>query len=469
MRLPRERKHDDDSSDEEDNIPLGQTLAMHRTGRNASPSLPTAPPTAEPKAAELHTTLTPAPEPVPASESSAFDDAFGLSSPAGMLPPPPSSKTGPIGSRRGSPKDARPTTLSGTGLLGDTLSPTESKAPPSTEPAKSASSNLNSDLDVAFGGNASRPSLQIGTQPETFTFQSTFDDTFDFNTSSALKAEPQRSPSLSVTAAGSEQTNGHALKSDVTGTSFHTPQSSPHTDAPGGTWPNVPARKEPLNAIETAFDIPPSSSESKVATQQATSTSSYQPLSFDDAFATPNIPALKTPGEHASPTNTSTSNASPPPTSPAPGTKGTPQQPPEQGISQRSTSPPPRAQSPLLARLSGSPPSSPRRKKSDADGAPSRSSKLSLRLFGKNKDKKTKKASQLEERLEPSTPPSLPPRRGGSGSTTRTTDVIGSVGPDGDIQSVQTLMDMGFSRARTVEALERYNYDVTAALNSLVK
>lgn len=39
---------------------------------------------------------------------------------------------------------------------------------------------------------------------------------------------------------------------------------------------------------------------------------------------------------------------------------------------------------------------------------------------------------------------------------------------DDDMESVKQLTAMGFSRGQTIEALEKYNYNVSKALNSLL-
>ncbi|KAF8321426.1 uncharacterized protein EI90DRAFT_3292698 [Cantharellus anzutake] len=203
-------------------------------------------------------------------------------------------------------------------------------------------------------------------------------------------------------------TNGHVVKSDVTGTSFHTPLSSPHTDVTGSTWPSVPPHNnEGPTPFDAAFNVSPSPSDNHA---QGTRRGGIIPGQKSIAvihFA--HITALG-----------------------------------ETGYAQTADR---------------------GRKKSDATEAPSRSSKLLRFGFGKNKDKKSKKVVPVEG---PPPAPSLPPRPRRTGSLS-VPDVIGSVGPDGDIQPVQTLMDMGFSRERAVDALERHNYDVNTALNSLVK
>jgi len=47
-------------------------------------------------------------------------------------------------------------------------------------------------------------------------------------------------------------------------------------------------------------------------------------------------------------------------------------------------------------------------------------------------------------------------------------DAIGTARPNEDVDAVKTLVGMGFSCEQAVQALERHNYDVSTALNSLL-
>jgi epidermal growth factor receptor substrate 15 len=40
---------------------------------------------------------------------------------------------------------------------------------------------------------------------------------------------------------------------------------------------------------------------------------------------------------------------------------------------------------------------------------------------------------------------------------------------DDDVEAVKQIAAMGFSRSQAVEALEKYGYDVTRAINSLLQ
>jgi epidermal growth factor receptor substrate 15 len=96
-------------------------------------------------------------------------------------------------------------------------------------------------------------------------------------------------------------------------------------------------------------------------------------------------------------------------------------------------------------------------------GGPSKS-KLHIHFpFGRSKDKKSKKTSTDNIKNSPSTStsnaaPTLPPRGSSAGTP---------VGDD-DIEDVRMLVNMGFTRAQAVAALEAHGYDVQKALNSLL-
>ncbi|KAG5718666.1 hypothetical protein E4T56_gene16621 [Termitomyces sp. T112] len=308
--------------------------------------------------------------------------------------------------------------------------------PPSTEnssvdPAATNSQPVTVEHSASAGVSAFDEAMAIipgSTTPnkQTFTFDSAFDDNFDFNSATNkpfpppptsttitreentqgvdsifvpnLKSSPEPSPSFSVT-------NGHAVGSSST-------TSEPKPDDTKPTDPERIDSKPTFDEAFSGFDSGPS-------------------LTLDSSFS---VPASKPAVSLASPFLSSTP-ATPqvrPVSPPAPA---------------RTRSPPPRTLSPKPPRTSTSSKETHEKVKESAP----RHSKLSIRLpFGK---KKKQQAEPL-----PSSPAQhlSPPRE----------TVTPAV--DDDVEAVKQLTAMGFSRAVAIEALEKYDYDVQRSLNNLL-
>jgi len=149
--------------------------------------------------------------------------------------------------------------------------------------------------------------------------------------------------------------------------------------------------------------------------------------------------ALRASAEDAETSVRSTHTASPPPRQASP--------PPTAGIARRNS-----------LRFGGRATSPKRGKEPKEKSSPSneRHSKLSLPFFGR-KDKKDKKQGKKEagQALVP------PVDENGEGSMTPAVE--------DDVEAVKQLCSMGFSRTQAVVALEKHQYDMQLALNSLLQ
>ncbi|KAF9518881.1 hypothetical protein BS47DRAFT_164493 [Hydnum rufescens UP504] len=408
--------------------------------------------------------------------ASAFADA-SLSDPspsAATLPPPPSVSRRLSQSRRGtspfpfvstSPSSPSKPISIGASLF-DNASFTESRFPALDNPVKALQ---NPELDAAFWGPKAPPtgSAQDGNlASETFAFKSSFDDTFDFNSASAFQA-----PAV-------EQSNGNSSGPEPAPKSFGSamPLTTPSPSTiprPSNPFPGVPTTREVSTSFDAVFNMPPAAQE-----VGAHPPSSYQPLSFDDAFGSaPALPAFNVSSNQApsTPSDASPSPAPPLPVRPreSPAQQRTTPSLTDSGF-RRSTSP--RPQSPVFnSKASAASPPLPNRKDStEPPASASRTSKLSLHFpFGKSKKEKkvasaAKKSTSVDENI--SSPQSLSGfARAPSPSVVPVpADAIGTAGPNEDVDAVKTLVGMGFSREQAVQALERHSYDVSTALNSLL-
>ena len=152
--------------------------------------------------------------------------------------------------------------------------------------------------------------------------------------------------------------------------------------------------------------------------------------------------------------------------------------------SARATSPPPRAASPKIPAARPRPP----KESSNRPGStltpdsagPSRSSRLSLHFpFGrsksskekKEKEKKDKHAKDHPEREEHGgvmPPPPVPSVPAGYSTERLETGELETVAEDGDVRALKQLMEYGFSREQSVDALEATGYSFQRALNKLL-
>ncbi|KAF9475672.1 hypothetical protein BDN70DRAFT_883440 [Pholiota conissans] len=118
--------------------------------------------------------------------------------------------------------------------------------------------------------------------------------------------------------------------------------------------------------------------------------------------------------------------------------------------SPRARSPPPRSESPKLHASSSSKEVHHEKPKESAP----RHSKLSIRLpFGKKKKPAEPMPATALQHLSPAV---------------EHTSRVGTPASDDDVEPVKQLIAMGFSRSQAVDALEKYGYDVPKALNSLL-
>ncbi|KZT03527.1 uncharacterized protein LAESUDRAFT_729113 [Laetiporus sulphureus 93-53] len=312
------------------------------------------------------------------------------------------------------------------------------------------------DFDEAMGKISASPSTSGGpSQPSQFSFDSAFDDNFDF---AAANAAANQTPTV----------NGHGNAATATTTSsppnafdsvfmtqhstsavqpFHvnTQQPAAVASSPFGQ----PALPAPQQTRPFSFDDAFGSSAGDA--NHTSPGNVAQAISFDDAFggrssalaldsfsAGSQHPAVGSAQQmragHPFPTTTS------PPLSPT-GT-ASPQ------LSARRSSSPPRHASPPPRHSSPKP----RPSTSLSDKVPNvRHSKLSLRLpFGRKKK---------SHDTPPVPPPPLPSHQ-----------IVEDPTPavDDDIEAVKQLCGMGFSRTQAVAALEMHGYDMQRALNSLL-
>ncbi|CDO69006.1 hypothetical protein BN946_scf184834.g13 [Trametes cinnabarina] len=422
-----------------------------------------------------------------AAGTSAFDDSFGISSTNKPLQfSPPKNATFAPGATESADTQA-------SGPANDFASifetPAVSKEPPPSAaiPAVAETTQGNgsvpmvtaaptagvSEFDQALGKLPSMESSATSSQFTNVTFDSAFDDNFDFAAASA--AQP--------TVNGTDSTaSGSAFPPPPTAGATTTSRQSNSFDDVFGTQTSASTTTAPAQAIPT-FPIP--------AIAPAVSQPSSQPskpFSFDDAFgagnAAPNLdPSLSSRSnggisfddafggnDEALALDTSFTSQKPtyqPPPGQPPSNSGPTPFPTSSATSsprgssstqpggRRSSSPSPRVSSPT-PRHSSPPPrhSSPRPRPSTGDSskekaAATRHNRLSIRLpFGRKKkhhDAPPVPALSQQQIVEDPTP-----------------------AVEDDVEAVKTLCGMGFSRTQAVTALEEHGYDVQRALNSLL-
>ncbi|KAF9036984.1 hypothetical protein BDZ89DRAFT_1130017 [Hymenopellis radicata] len=387
-----------DSSDDEDEMPLAE-LAKSKSNGSAFHS--------------------PSPE-VESKPATSFDDIFGVGS-------EPSNEAAPVASSQsvsasGSPFHSSPSPFTSTDAFG---------APALSEAKAQPMAGVNA-FDEAMGMlPGSTPSA---TAPN-FSFDSAFDDNFDFGSSGASTSEPAfpQPPKANgaVSPLGAKDdgfdslftqpaTNGNHVAPVTEPQPSTTPVAIPQTDAPAP----APSTSGPsFDEVFSGFDATP-------APDLSASLSSAPPPQAPESMAPAPFPTTAaSPPKSVSSVQTNNSR----PLSPT-----------------RERSPPPRVSSPTPRPR----PSTSSSKDGDKSKEPTvRHSKLSIRLpFGKKKKTMEAPPPPPSQFL---TPPAEEPR-------------TASPAVDDDVEPVKQITAMGFSRHQAVEALEKYAYDVPRALNSLL-
>ncbi|KAL7283168.1 hypothetical protein ACG7TL_002594 [Trametes sanguinea] len=424
-----------------------------------------------------------------AAGTSAFDDSFGISEtdkPLQFSPPKEATfASGPsdsAGAQPSGPANAFASMFETPAVSGE--APTSAPIPAVVDTPKANGSVPTaaiaptagvSDFDQALGKLPSMESSATSSQFTNITFDSAFDDNFDF--AAATAAQP------TVNGADSA-TSGSAFPPPPTATATTTSRQSSSFDDVFGTQTSAPATTAPTQTIPT-FPVP-APAPAPAAAQS--SLQSSKPFSFDDAFgannAAPNLGSSMSSrsnggisfddafggNDEALALDNSFSSQKPtyqPPPGQPPSKSGQTPFPTSSAASsprgssstqpggRRSSSPSPRVSSPT-PRHSSPPPrhSSPRPRPSTGDSskekaAATRHNRLSIRLpFGRKKkhhDAPPVPALSQQQIVEDPTP-----------------------AVEDDVEAVKTLCGMGFSRTQAVTALEEHGYDVQRALNSLL-
>ncbi|EMD38668.1 hypothetical protein CERSUDRAFT_113843 [Gelatoporia subvermispora B] len=434
-----ESESDSDSDSDEDNEPLTSVKAK-LTGDAASASTAGK---AEPSA--------------PAAIS-AFDDSFGISSTE-----EPSTPSTTAAAPAPAPAQAPSAPQDGFGNAFTPLSIPQESAVAAVSPAKAETPKTNgtaeagvSDFDEAMGKLSAPSSSGPSSQFSQFTFDSAFDDNFDFAAASSAAPQPLTNGSTASTStaspapAANPQVGFDSIFMSQPSGSLSAPQATPAAVpapiAPAPTFPSqgATAEKKPFS-FEDAFGttnshVGPSNSSQVLSFDDAFGGAApAEALAFDSSFGSPKQTPINPPGSQTSMAAF--------PTSPAPSSPHGTMSPPLSA--RRSISPPPRHVSPPPRHSSPKP--RPSTASSDKEKGPStRHSKLSIRLpFGRKKAKHD----------APPVPSSL-----------AQSQVIEDPTPavEDDVEAVKTLCGMGFSRTQAVTALEQQGYDVQRALNSLL-
>ncbi|KIJ60603.1 hypothetical protein HYDPIDRAFT_116899 [Hydnomerulius pinastri MD-312] len=412
-----------------------------------------------------HTAETPSTndESAPSQTPVSFDDIFGSSNDApaatsSQATAPQTDSATPV--QNGSPTvDAF-----GAPLIKPSATPNfaqDSGFPPATQPGNVVSSGLNS-FDEAFGKTSSSGPAQPAS---TFSFDSQFEDNFDFSSAAGPGSVFPPAPSSGAAPVNGSVATGQNVAAPANGTQDLF--SQPANGAPPAAPKAAPAQAAPVS-FDDAFSSDPRSAqpsapppEKTVANQSSAATFSFeeafgglessQALKLDNSFSSrsskaftslssppseigkpfPSVSPPTSPRGPSSPRVTSIRSASPQP---------------------RATSPPPRVASPKMQRPSTS--SSTKEVPHEKPAPPPRHSKLSIRLpFGKKKKQDSVPpvpSSHLAQQLTPVEEPNASPA------------------VEDDVQPVKQLAAMGFSRNQAVAALEAHDYDVQRALNSLL-
>lgn len=394
-------------------------------------------------------------EAVSSQAPTSFDDIFGLSTDM----PERASASGSAPQ-----SDIAAPSQNGTPLVdafGVPFSVSELETTPSQLSQPSGTNGLNS-FDEALGKISNG-----GSAPPTsaFSFDSNFEDNFDFGTAMASSSTFPPPPTGSAPANGIPATTANVVAHANGAPDFFTQPASNGTSATPKVVMAQPAApvsfdevfsSGPWNASSTAPQ--PEKAESKQADAGG--------INFQDAFGGVDVSqALALDNSFSSRASKAFTSSAPPPSSeggkPFPNVSppASPRGPSSSRITpirstsppRRATSPPPRAISPKLQRPSSS---STKESAHDKPPPPPRHSKLSIRLpFGKKKK-------------QDSVPP-IPPSNLSQNVTVMEEPRV-TPGVEDDVEPVKQLSAMGFSRTQAVAALEAHDYDVQRALNSLL-
>ncbi|KAG1842654.1 hypothetical protein DFJ58DRAFT_53648 [Suillus subalutaceus] len=376
-----------------------------------------------------------------------FDDIFGVNTDVPEQAPPSSSAP---------QSDPAAPSQNGTSLVDAFGAPfSELETTPSQLSQPSGTSGLNS-FDEALGKISNGGSAQPASA---FSFDSNFEDNFDFGTAMASSSTFPPPPTGSAPANGMPATTTNMVTHTNGAPDFFTQPASIGISA----TPKVAVAQPvaPVSFDEVFSSGPWNASSTAPQPEKAKSKQADTGISFQDAFGGVDVSqALALDNSFSSRTSKAfTSSTSPPlseggkpfPNVSPPASPRGPSSPrvtPIRSTSppRRATSPPPRAVSPKLQRPSSSSTKEPTH---DKPPPPPRHSKLSIRLpFGKRKK-------------QDSVPP-IPPSNLSQNVT------VMEPGVEDDVEPVKQLSAMGFSRDQAVAALEAHDYDVQRALNSLL-
>ncbi|KAH9925263.1 uncharacterized protein B0H18DRAFT_1009330 [Fomitopsis serialis] len=400
---------------------------------------------------------------------SAFDDSFGISAPTQDARPGSSmrSATGtPVRSLTPAVASAAPTNaFDETFAIPAVAQPSEPFAAPVPIPTTAAPQTNGddpgtpgvNDFDEAMGKLGASTSSNGGpSQFSEFSFDSAFDDNFDFAAASAATSQP-----------AAPNGNGHAAPAAAPAdnafdnvfmsqpSSAFPPVGAPPAQAPAitGSPFRQPATQETRPfSFDDAFSAGPSA----LPAQSGSNGSVVNAISFDDAFGGQSSAlALDTSfGTTTSEASAAPSQVKGPTPFPTASPPQSPTGPTSPGFGRRRSTSPPRHLSPPPRHSSPKPNARPSTAGSEKEKAPNtRHSKLSIRLpFGRKK------------KTAPHEIPPLP------SSSLATQQVLEEPTPavEDDIDAVKQLCGMGFSRTQAVMALENHGYDVQRALNSLL-
>jgi epidermal growth factor receptor substrate 15 len=407
-------------------------------------------------------------EPVPPPAPVSFDDIFSAPSHAPEVNGPPAPDAAPHTENVSS-------TQNGSAAFDAFGVPLTKPAATSEDGQDSGFTFINTPADVASKGSSGISSLDEAFGKGAFTgpaqtasnfsfestFESAFEDNFDFSVSSGATSSDAPPANGGTTtkqsAAVAANSVPDAFSLPVNGGSSATPKAAPAQapvsfDAPfsSGPWTSPTGASQPEKTVSNQ------PGPAGITFEEAFGgLDSSQALKLDDSFSSqaPN-PAtnLASPPHHDAAKQFPTVS---PPTSPrGPASPRVTSSIRSNSPQPRATSPPPRVASPKSQRPSTSS-SSTKDIAHEKPPPPPRHSKLSIRLpFGRRKKQE-------------SVPPVPAPR---SAPPLPRVDEPGVVTPavEDDVDSVKQITGMGFSRHQAVAALEAHGYDVPRALNSLL-
>ncbi|OAX43822.1 hypothetical protein K503DRAFT_853081 [Rhizopogon vinicolor AM-OR11-026] len=401
------------------------------------------------RSAEVAKDVSPSQEAVSSDPATSFDDIFGVNH--DMPGKFPTSSSAPQ-------SDTPAPSQNGTPLVdafGVPFSEPESTSSQLAEP--SGPSGLHS-FDEALGkisnGGPAQPA-------SAFSFDSNFEDNFDFGTAMGSTSTFPPPPSTGSAPANGNLPLSTTVIADANGVPdiFTQPASNGTSAAPKV----VTAQAAAPVSFDDVFSSGPWDAQSaapkpeKAESKQANAGG----ISFEEAFGGVDVSqALKLDNSFSSRTSRAfTSSSSPPPSDggkafPSVSPPGSPSSPRVTSLRsgsppRRPTSPLPRVASPKMQR----PSTSSSKEGAHEKAAPTpRHSKLNIRLpFGKRKK---------QDSMVPPVPPSQNP--------TVVKEPSANPEVEDDVEPVKQLSAMGFSRNQAVAALEAHDYNVQRALNSLL-